>query len=696
MAENGNTDKVADESRGSESTAATTHSTVTKQRKKRSRAWDFFEEKVDAKGNNKYACRFCGQEYFETKGKSTTQMNNHIDKCPKNPYKVEKGQKLLQFQTLPGGNKGGLIPWKFDQEECRMTLCRMVIVDELPFSFVEKEGFRNFMKVAQPCFHIPSRTTVTRDCFALFNVEKNKLMKFLKGTSQRVSLTTDTWTSIQKINYMCITTHWIDSEWIMHKRIINFSPITSHKGEDMARCIIDYLREWGLQKIFTVTVDNASSNDVTVEKLSDKLDDWGTNSMNGQHLHMRCMTHIVNLIVKDGLKESSISIARVRCVVRYIRQSPARLRKFQECCESENIVKKSLCLDVPTRWNSTYLMLSRAIEYERAIKEYSDRDTGLSRYLMFDAISDGKPVGILTRTDWDEVKRIAQFLEIFYNLTLKVSGSLYVTSNSHFLEIGQVVVYLNRLITTEDELLSEMASSMWKKFEKYWGEPKKMNKMIFIACVLDPRYKFTTVSFVLKKMFGDEGTIIEKEVHTYMSSLFNEYVSKSVSKDTGGKVSTSLPSSSFSTMETSTPGLGELLDEIRKHKAASGGVDSKTELEKYLAEDPENERPDFDILAWWKVNSPRFPILGMMARDVLAIPISSVASESAFSTGGRILDQFRSSLTPKLVETLVCLQDWLRSESLPINVEEDLDFLETLEEGMYILINFIVLLKIVK
>ncbi|XP_075092992.1 zinc finger BED domain-containing protein DAYSLEEPER-like isoform X2 [Nicotiana tabacum] len=98
------------------------------------------------------------------------------------------------------------------------------------------------------------------------------------------------------------------------------------------------------------------------------------------------------------------------------------------------------------------------------------------------------------------------------------------------------------------------------------------------------------------------------------------------------------------------------------------------------SEDRENERPDFDILALWKVNSPRFPILSKMARNVLAIPISSVAYESVFSTEGRILDQFRSSLTPKLVETLVCLQDWLRSESLPVNVEEDLDFLETLEE----------------
>jgi hypothetical protein len=54
------------------------------------------------------------------------------------------------------------------------------------------------------------------------------------------------------------------------------------------------------------------------------------------------------------------------------------------------------------------------------------------------------------------------------------------------------------------------------------------------------------------------------------------------------------------------------------------------------------------------VNSTRFPILGRLARDVLAIPISTVASESAFSTGGRILDDFRSSLTPFMVEALVC------------------------------------------
>ncbi|KAM3358479.1 hypothetical protein P3S68_021410 [Capsicum galapagoense] len=71
-----------------------------------------------------------------------------------------------------------------------------------------------------------------------------------------------------------------------------------------------------------------------------------------------------------------------------------------------------------------------------------------------------------------------------------------------------------------------------------------------------------------------------------------------------------------------------------------------------------------------------------MARDVLAIPISSVASKCAFSMGGRVIDSFRSLLTPKLVQSLICLQDWLRSESTPINIKEDIEYLEQLEVEM--------------
>ena len=84
--------------------------------------------------------------------------------------------------------------------------------------------------------------------------------------------------------------------------------------------------------------------------------------------------------------------------------------------------------------------------------------------------------------------------------------------------------------------------------------------------------------------------------------------------------------------------------------------------------DPETE--GFDILDWWRVNSSRYRILSQVARDVLAIPVSIVASESAFSTGGRVLDPFRSSLSLNTVEGLICTQNWLRSKDStePINL----------------------------
>ena len=69
----------------------------------------------------------------------------------------------------------------------------------------------------------------------------------------------------------------------------------------------------------------------------------------------------------------------------------------------------------------------------------------------------------------------------------------------------------------------------------------------------------------------------------------------------------------------------------------------------------------FDVLCWWKINSKRFPILFNMARDVLTVPISTMAFECAFSTSGRLLDLFKSFLTLKIVEVLIYTSDWLRS-----------------------------------
>ena len=67
----------------------------------------------------------------------------------------------------------------------------------------------------------------------------------------------------------------------------------------------------------------------------------------------------------------------------------------------------------------------------------------------------------------------------------------------------------------------------------------------------------------------------------------------------------------------------------------------------------------YDILDWWKLNASKYLILFKMATDILATPISTVTSESAFNTSERIFDAFRSSLSHKTVEALVYSQNWL-------------------------------------
>ncbi|TVU26266.1 hypothetical protein EJB05_28804, partial [Eragrostis curvula] len=60
----------------------------------------------------------------------------------------------------------------------------------------------------------------------------------------------------------------------------------------------------------------------------------------------------------------------------------------------------------------------------------------------------------------------------------------------------------------------------------------------------------------------------------------------------------------------------------------------------------------------------KYPTLRKIARDIMAIPVTTVASESVFSTRGRIISPHRSRLAPKTAEGLMCMQAWSHAELL--------------------------------
>jgi hypothetical protein len=83
------------------------------------------------------------------------------------------------------------------------------------------------------------------------------------------------------------------------------------------------------------------------------------------------------------------------------------------------------------------------------------------------------------------------------------------------------------------------------------------------------------------------------------------------------------------------------LARFKRHSQEEDIVENRNEVERYLVDGCEDSNDDkLDILGWWKINASKYKILSKLTQHVLAIPISTVTSESAFSTGGRILDQF--------------------------------------------------------
>ena len=93
----------------------------------------------------------------------------------------------------------------------------MIMVHELPFAFTEYELFNLLIKTASPHYQRISRATAKADCWTSYEVEKKMLNGLLK-TIDRISITTDMQKLGQKIQYMVLIAHFVDSDWKLQKK----------------------------------------------------------------------------------------------------------------------------------------------------------------------------------------------------------------------------------------------------------------------------------------------------------------------------------------------------------------------------------------------------------------------------------------------------------------------------------------------
>lgn len=142
-------------------------------------------------------------------------------------------------------------------------------------------------------------------------------------------------------------------------------------SKELLKCIFD----WNIErKLSTLIVDNCSTNDGMIELLVSKLNPSHL-LLRGKLVHMRCCAHILNLIVQDGLKIMGPGLESIRDSVAFWLATPKRQQTFKENATHLRIeYSKQLVLDCKTRWNSTFLMLSVALEYKDVFYRLEQRE----------------------------------------------------------------------------------------------------------------------------------------------------------------------------------------------------------------------------------------------------------------------------------------------------------------------------------
>ena len=575
-------------------------------------------------------CKHCKQVFPASKVSGSSQLGRHLKVCD---VKLAMDGALEQIRTSDEVDPN----WKFDQESSRYLLVNLVVSHGLPFTFVEYAGFRKFCESLNPWFKSVSRATIQNDCMDTYHRFKDINQEYFKNLSSRVSLTGDMWTSNQKLGYLCITCHWINNNWKLRHKIIRFCLVeTPHDAWNMFTVVLKSLRDWNIEdKLFSFTMDNAEVNTKMLKHLRIFLDDRDLLHHEGNLLHIRCAAHVLNLIVQDGLKAMKTVVDNIRESVKYIKSSQHRKKQFVDVVSQEGIkCGQKPKLDVSTRWNSTFCMLKTTLPFRKAFETLGKQEPSYT----FAPSSE----------EWQMAVDICRLLEVFCHSTDVISGSNYPTSNLYFLEMWSAKVVLEEKANSKNATVRMMVKEMRNKFDKYFKESYLTN---CIPVILDPRFKMDHVEFRLRKYFGADVDKHLKQVKKAIEVLYLEYAAEFEDND----VVLGEQGSCVDQEVLVDSALSDWDEHIKLKKAKSCN-----ELQRYLEEDFHPRTADFDILNWWSVNSARYPILGTIARDVLAFPASSVASESAFSTCGRVITDHRSSLDAETVEALMCLEDWIR------------------------------------
>jgi len=181
------------------------------------------------------------------------------------------------------------------------------------------------------------------------------------SAASSVALTSDIWSGNAKEDYISVVAHYVSADWELQKNVIVVRLIEmKHSSKNIAKRITCVIEEYGLiDKVFSITLDNASSNAKAMNTLTSMFAGYlgpdpspepsDPSKRKYSLVHQRCACHIIKLIVKSSLKRIKSYTEDFRTAINFLNFSNQRIAMFKNYCTAQGVRSRKFGLDMDVR-----------------------------------------------------------------------------------------------------------------------------------------------------------------------------------------------------------------------------------------------------------------------------------------------------------------------------------------------------------